>query len=94
VPIEGAQVDGANLAARRARKREPREPGPDRGTNSRVESKLTPASLPRIPNRDDFLGFGDGLPFGFGALRSFRGKGSGALPFLCATVRTHDRNIG
>src|SRR5262245_28960270 len=49
MPVEGAEVNGTDLPAGRARKAQPREPGFDRGTNGRVEPKLASARLPCIP---------------------------------------------
>ena len=91
--IKGAQVDRPELSAGRARKCQPREPGRDGSTDCRVEPQGSPTSLTRIPDRDDLLRFGNRLALGFGTLRSFRGKGGGALSIQCAAVRSHERRL-
>jgi hypothetical protein len=89
VPVEGAEVNGTDLPAGWARKAQPREPSFDRGTNGRVEPKLASASLPRIPDRNDFLRLGDGPALSFGTLGLSRNFGSGTLPLLRSAVRSH-----
>ena len=57
----------------------------------RVEPQRGTASLPRVPNGNDLLRFGDRFPFGFGAPCLGRRPRGGALPFLRSAVGTHER---
>jgi hypothetical protein len=76
--IEGAQIDAAHLLARGAWS----DGGADRG----VEPPRTAARLSSIPDRDDLVGLGNGLPFGFGAFGFLSGSGCGPIPFLRLAV--------
>jgi hypothetical protein len=93
MPVEGAQIDGPELPARRAGEREPRQPGRDGGTDSRVEPQRAAAGLARVPNSDDLLRVGDCLALGLGAPCLSRRPRCGALSFLCSAVRVHDERL-
>ena len=94
MPIERAEINRANLLARRAGERKPRDAGRDGGADSRVEPEFTPASLPGIPDADDLLGFSECLALGPGAFGRFRRTRGGAFSFLRSAVRSHGPRLG
>jgi hypothetical protein len=72
VPIQRAQINSADLLARRARVGEPRNAGRDGGADRRIEPQLACASLARIPYRDNLLRINDRLALNPGAFCRLR----------------------
>jgi hypothetical protein len=80
--VESAQVDRAELPARRAGECQPRKAGRNRGADCRVEPQGPAAGLPRIPDGDGLLSLGNCLALDLGALCLGRSSCGGALAFL------------
>jgi hypothetical protein len=93
MPIERAEIHGADLLTRRAGKRQPRDAGRDRGADRRVEPESPTAGLARIPDADDLLGLGNRLALDLGAFGRFSGTCGGALPFLRSAVRSNGGSL-
>jgi hypothetical protein len=66
--IESPQVYRGVLPAARTGEREPRQSGRDGIADRRIEPQRAPACLPRIPDGNDLVRFGNRLAFGLGAL--------------------------
>ena len=90
MPIERAEINRANLPARRARERKPRDTGGDRGADCGIEPEFTPD----VPYTDDLLRISDRLAVRLDTLRiSDRTRGD-ALSFLRSAVRAHGPRLG
>jgi hypothetical protein len=86
MPIQRAQINRADLLARRAQIGEPGDAGCNRSADRRVEPKRSAASLSRVPDSDDLLGLGDRLALSRGAF--------GPAALAAARSRSCARRLG
>jgi hypothetical protein len=72
---------------------QPGQPSRNRCADRRIESKLSAASLPGVPDGADLLRIGDGFALGLGALGLSGGTCGCALSFLRSAVRAHGARL-
>jgi hypothetical protein len=65
----------------------------NRRPNRRVKPQRSPASLPRVPNRNHLLRINDRLAVGLGTLRLGGCTRGGSLAFLRSAIGTHSREV-
>ncbi len=93
MPVERAQFDRAELPASGAREAQPGDTCRNRSADGRVEPKRPPASLPCIPDGDNFLRVCDRLALGLSSLRFGRCTRGCARTFLRSAVGAHSANL-